>query len=77
VGHRNDRLGALFNFQEGFLTPQPNVQTVFTVPEVIHHFDSGRYFMTALQAEGKPNDYSVKYPDGFFTDSAVQQRASK
>ena len=33
--------------------------------------------MTALQAEGKPNDYSVKYPDGFFTDSAVQQRASK
>ncbi|SHH20656.1 Protein of unknown function [Hydrocarboniphaga daqingensis] len=72
-----DAKGALFNFQEGFLTPQPNVQTVFTVPEVIHHFDSGRYFMTALQAEGKPNDYSVKYPDGFFTDSAVQQRASK
>lgn len=72
-----DAQGGLFNFQEGMATPQYNVLTHFTVPEIIYHFDSGRYFVTALQAQGKPNDYSVKYPEGFFTDSAVQQRASK
>lgn len=72
-----DGKGGLFNFQEGMGTPQSNVLTHFTVPEVIYHFDSGRYFVTALSAQGHPNDYSVKYPDGFFTDSAVQQRASK
>jgi len=72
-----DGKGGLFNFQEGMGTPQSNVLTHFTVPEVIYHFDSGRYFVTALSAQGRPNDYSVQYPDGFFTDSAVQQRASK
>ena len=72
-----DGKGGLFNFQEGMATPQYNVLTHFTVPEVIYHFDSGRYFITALSAQGHPNDYSVQYPDGFFTDSAVQQRASK
>ena len=72
-----DGQGKLFNFQEGLATPQYNVQTHFTVPEIIYHFDSGRYFITALQAEGKPNDYSVRYPNDYFTDSGVQQRASK
>ncbi|HEX4871899.1 MAG TPA: DUF1329 domain-containing protein [Nevskiaceae bacterium] len=72
-----DGQGALYNFQEGMATPQYNVLTHFTVPEIIYHFDSGRYFVTALQAQGKPNDYSVQYPAGFFTDSAVQQRAAK
>ncbi len=72
-----DANGGLFNFQEGMLTPQYNVLTAFTVPELIYHFDSGRYFITALQAQGHPNDYSVQFPDGYFTDSAVQQRASK
>ncbi len=72
-----DGQGGLFNFQEGMGTPQTNVLTHFTVPEIVYHFDSGRYFVTALQAQGAPNDYSVDYPDGFFTDSAVQQRASK
>lgn len=72
-----DAKGDLFNFQEGLLTPQYNVQTAFTVPEIIYHFDSGRYFLTALQAEGAPNNYAVDYPPGFFTDQAVQQRATK
>ncbi|MDE0852936.1 MAG: DUF1329 domain-containing protein [Nevskia sp.] len=72
-----DANGGLFNFQEGMSTPQYNVLTAFTVPELIYHFDSGRYFITALSAQGHPNDYSVQYPDGFFTDQAVQQRASK
>ncbi|MDI3259008.1 MAG: DUF1329 domain-containing protein [Sinobacteraceae bacterium] len=72
-----DAKGALFNFQEGMSTPQYNVLTAFTVPEVIYHFDSGRYFLTALQAEGHPNDYSVEYPNDFFTDNYVQQNASK
>lgn len=72
-----DAHGGLFNFQEGMSTPQYNVLTAFTVPELIYHFDSGRYFITALSAEGHPNDYSVKYPDGYFTANAVQQRASR
>lgn len=72
-----DAQGALFNFQEGMLTPQFNVLTAFTVPEVIYHFDSGRYFLTALQAQGRPNDYAAKFPDGYFTAQAVQQRATK
>jgi len=72
-----DGQGGLYNFQEGMATPQYNVMTHFTVPEIIYHFDSGRYFVTALQAQGAPNDYSVDYPEGYFTDSAVQQRASK
>ncbi len=72
-----DARGGLFRFQEGHLAPQYNVQTVFTVPEVIYHFDSGRYFLTALTAEGKPNDYSVDYKDNFFNANAVQKRASK
>ncbi len=72
-----DAHGGLFNFQEGMSAPQYNVLTAFTVPEIIYHFDSGRYFITALQAQGHPNDYSVQYPDGYFTDNAVQQRASK
>ncbi|MDP9139376.1 MAG: DUF1329 domain-containing protein [Pseudomonadota bacterium] len=72
-----DSSGGLFRFQEGHLTPQYNVQTVFTVPEVIYHFDSGRYFLTALSAEGKPNDYTVDYSDAFFDPDSVQKRASK
>ena len=72
-----DGKGGLFNFQEGMSTPQYNVLTAFTVPEVIYHFDSGRYFLTALSAQSAPNDYGVVYPEGYFTDSAVQQRASK
>ncbi|MGQ0618374.1 MAG: DUF1329 domain-containing protein [Panacagrimonas sp.] len=72
-----DARGGLFRFQEGHLAPQYNVQTVFTVPEVIYHFDSGRYFLTAMTAEGKPNDYSVDYADAFFDADSVQKRASK
>ena len=72
-----DARGGLFRFQEGHLTPQYNVQTVFTVPEVIYHFDSGRYFLTAMTAEGKANDYSVQYADAFFDADSVQKRASK
>lgn len=72
-----DARDGLFRFQEGHLTPQHNVQTVFTVPEVIYHFDSGRYFLTALTAEGKPNDYSVNYSDDYFNANSVQKRASK
>jgi len=72
-----DAQGGLFNFQEGMLTPQFNVLTAFTVPEVIYHFDSGRFFLTALQAEGRPNNYAAEFPNGYFTDQAVQQRANK
>ncbi|MGH8399422.1 MAG: DUF1329 domain-containing protein, partial [Gammaproteobacteria bacterium] len=72
-----DAHGGLFNFQEGMSTPAYNVLSAFTVPELIYHFDSGRYFITALSAEGHPNDYSVKYPEGYFTANAVQQRASR
>lgn len=72
-----DAQGGLFNFQEGMSTPQYSVLTAGTVPEIIYHFDSGRYFLTALQAQGHPNNYAMIFTDGYFTDQAVQQRASR
>ncbi|MGQ0622950.1 MAG: DUF1329 domain-containing protein [Panacagrimonas sp.] len=72
-----DARGGLFRFQEGHHIPQRNVQTVFSVPEVIYHFDSGRYFLTAMSAEGKANDYELVYPGNFFDADAVQKRATK
>ncbi len=42
-----------------------------------HQLQQTLYISVWSKAGAKPNDYSVDYPDGFFTDSAVQQRASK
>ena len=48
-----------------------------TIPEVIYHFNSGRYFVTAMANEDKPFDATVDFPDGYFQPSAIQRRAAK
>lgn len=49
----------LYQFQEGHLVFFQNILgTVTVAAEVICHLDSGRYFVTALANEDKPNDYS-------------------
>ena len=48
-----------------------------TVPEVIYHFNSGRYFVTAMANEDQPGDASVDFPDSYFEASSVQQRSAK
>jgi len=72
-----DNRGGLYQFQEGHTIFAANVQTVGGVPEVIYHFTSGRYFVTAMANEDKPNDFSVRYPDEYFEAGSMQKRALK
>ncbi|MBI3171212.1 MAG: DUF1329 domain-containing protein [Hydrocarboniphaga effusa] len=67
----------LYQFQEGHGLFAYNTLTTFTSPEVIYHFNSGRYFITAMANEDKPNDSSVSYDDNFFEASTVQKRTTK
>ena len=39
--------------------------------------DSGRYFITAAQNEGKPNDFTVNFDDSYFEAANVQKRTTK
>lgn len=72
-----DSKGELMQFQEGHTIYGANVQTAGGVPEVIYHFNSGRYFITAMANEDKPNDFSVQLDDKQFEPAAVQKRATK
>ncbi|MGH8459269.1 MAG: DUF1329 domain-containing protein, partial [Nevskiales bacterium] len=72
-----DANGDLYQFQEGHVIAAKNVLLSGTIPEVIYHMTTGRYFITALANEDRPNDYSVKYDDGFFEATSVQKRATK
>jgi len=47
------------------------------VPELIYHFNSGRYFITAAANEDKPNDFTVNFDDGYFEAASVQKRTTK
>jgi hypothetical protein len=69
-----DARGNLYELQEGHTIFAYNVQTVGGTPEVIYHFDSGKYFLTALANEDRPNDFSVKFDDGYFEQAAVMRR---
>lgn len=64
-------------FHEGHLVVAYNIQAASTVPEVIYHFNSGRYFITAAFNEDKPYDLSVKYNDDYFNASSVQKMTTK
>jgi hypothetical protein len=70
-----DSRDQLFQFQEGHYGFDYNNLSGSTVPEVIYHFDSGRYFITAAFNEDKPYDFSVDFDDAHFTDDAVVSRA--
>nr|WP_293245258.1 DUF1302 family protein [Panacagrimonas sp.] len=72
-----DANGGLYPFQEGHYASLRNVLGAGTIPEVIYHTTSGRYFITALANEDKPNDYTFNVEDSFFEAAAAQQRASK
>lgn len=72
-----DRRGGLYKFQEAHQTFTQNVQAVGGVPEVIYDFQSGRYFMTALANEDKPNDFSITYDDRYFTPRSLRKKARR
>ena len=63
--------------QEGHLISASNVLTTTSVPEVVYHFDSGRYFVTAMANEDKPTDASLEFDDAYFEATSVQRRAAK
>jgi hypothetical protein len=72
-----DHQNQLLQLQEAHPLFAPNVLTTANAPEVIYHFDTGRYFLTAMANEDEPVDASVDYPDSYFESAAVQQRAAK
>jgi hypothetical protein len=72
-----DANGGLYQFQEGHYVSLRNILGSGTIPEVIYHMTSGRYFITALANEDKPNDYTFSADDAYFEAASVQKRASK
>jgi len=72
-----DARDQLYQFQEGHYVVAPNILAGGTVPELIYHFNSGRYFITAAANEDKPNDFTVDFDDGYFESASVQKRTTK
>ena len=72
-----DHQGQLMQLQEGHLISASNVLTTTAVPEVVYHFNSGRYFVTAMANEDKPTDASMKFDEAYFEATSVQKRAAK
>jgi hypothetical protein len=72
-----DKRGNLYQFQEGHYIWASNIMAGTTIPEIIYHFNSGRYFVTAMANEDKPNDLSVKFPNDYFTAASVQKITTK
>ena len=72
-----DTRDQLYQFQEGHYVVAPNILAGGTVPELIYHFNSGRYFITAAANEDKPNDFTVDFDDGYFEAASVQKRTTK
>ncbi len=72
-----DQEDKLTQFQEGHLVAYSNILAASTLPEVIYHFNSGRYFVTAMINEDQPYDSTVTYTDSIFEAETVQKRTSK
>ncbi len=72
-----DHQDQLMQLQEGHLVSASNVLTTTAVPEVVYHFTSGRYFVTAMANEDQPYDASIKFDDAYFEATTVQKRAAK
>lgn len=72
-----DNSDQLYQFQEGHYVFGYNILAGTTIPEVIYHFTTGRYFVTAMANEDKPNDLSVSFSPDYFTASAVQKRTTR
>jgi hypothetical protein len=72
-----DHRGELMQFQEGHYIVAYNILAGTTIPEVIYHFNSGRYFITAMANEDKPNDLTVSFRPDYFTAASVQKRTTR
>ena len=72
-----DKRGNLYQFQEGHYIWAPNILAGTTIPEIIYHLDSGRYFVTAMANEDKPNDLSVTFDAEHFNSASVQKITTK
>jgi hypothetical protein len=72
-----DSRGQLYQYQEGHLVYAYNVQTATTIPEVIYHLTSGRYFITAMANEDKAVDSTASFDDKDFDPAVVQKRTTK
>lgn len=72
-----DSRGNLLQFQEGHLVWASNLMATSTVPEVIYHFDSGRYFLTAAFNEDKPVDLTASFSSDYFESTSVQKMSTK
>jgi hypothetical protein len=72
-----DNRDQLYQFQEGHMIFAYNVLSATTIPEVIYHFNSGRYFITATFNEDKPIDASVSFKSDYFTANSVQKMTTK
>ncbi|HSW14458.1 MAG TPA: DUF1329 domain-containing protein [Solimonas sp.] len=72
-----DNRDQLYQFQEGHVGFASNLLASFTIPEVIYHFTSGRYFITAAFNEDKPYDLTVSFGNDYFSASSVQKMTTK
>ena len=72
-----DNRDQLYQFQEGHIVFAANIFTSTTIPEIIYHFDSGRYFITAMANEDKPDDITVSFRGDYFTSASVQKITTK
>ena len=72
-----DNRDELYQFQEGHLIYAYNIQAASTIPEVIYHFNSGRYFITAAINEDKPYDLLTTFSSDYFTSASVQKSSTK
>ncbi|WP_428312572.1 DUF1329 domain-containing protein [Hydrocarboniphaga sp.] len=72
-----DSRNQLVQLHEGHLIVGYNILAASTVPEVIYHFDSGRYFITAAFNEDQPYDLTQKFNDDYFNASSVQKMTTK
>ncbi|MFP5307141.1 MAG: DUF1329 domain-containing protein [Gammaproteobacteria bacterium] len=72
-----DNRDQLYQFQEGHIIFGYNVLSATTVPEVIYHFTSGRYFITAVFNEDKPLDLTASFKPDYFSPASVQKMTTK
>lgn len=72
-----DNRDQLYQFQEGHIINARNVLSATTIPEVIYHFNSGRYFVTAAWNEDKAIDATVRFKPDYFTSASVQKMTTK
>jgi len=72
-----DNRDQLYQFQEGHIINAANILSATTVPEVIYHFTSGRYFITAAWNEDKPIDATAKFNPDYHSAASVQKMTTK